>query len=108
MTPLFASIFLFVVIVLLLTVVGFKFWVQPKTALERVIGEVELAQHSVPEPSLAFREILKKVGNIVPANPTDVGILQKRLLAAGIRSQHALKVLYGIKGILAVFFPTPC
>lgn len=104
MTPLFASIFLFVVIVLLLTVVGIKFWVQPKTALERVIGEVELAQHSVPEPSLAFREILRKVGNIVPANPTDVGILQKRLLSAGIRSQHALKVLYGIKGILALFF----
>ena len=104
MTPLFASIFLFVVIVLLLTVVGFKFWVQPKTALERVIGEVELAQHSVPEPSLAFREILTKVGNIVPANPTDVGILQRRILSAGIRSQHALKVLYGIKGILALFF----
>ncbi len=104
MSPLFASIFLFVVIVLLLTVVGFKFWVQPKTALERVIGDVELAQQSVPEPSLAFREILTKVGNIVPANPTDVGILQKRLLSAGIRSQHALKVLYGIKGILAVFF----
>ena len=104
MSPLFASIFLFVVIVLLLTVVGFKFWVQPKTALERVIGDVEMAQQSVPEPSLAFREILTKVGNIVPANPTDVGILQKRLLSAGIRSQHALKVLYGIKGILAVFF----
>ena len=104
MSPLFASIFLFVVIVLLLTVVGFKFWVQPKTALERVIGDVELAQHSVPEPSLAFREILTKVGNIVPANPTDVGILQKRLLSAGIRSQHALKVLYGLKGILALFF----
>ena len=104
MSPLFASSFLFVVIVLLLTVVGFKFWVQPKTALERVIGDVELAQQSVPEPSLAFREILTKVGNIVPANPTDVGILQKRLLSAGIRSQHALKVLYGLKGVLAVFF----
>lgn len=104
MTPLFASIFLFVVIVLLLTVVGFRFWVQPKTALERVIGDVALGQQRVPEPSLAFREILTKIGNVVPANPTDVGILQKRLLAAGIRSQRALKVLYGIKGILAVFF----
>lgn len=104
MTPLFASIFLFVVIVLLLTVVGFRFWVQPKTALERVIGDVALGQQRVPEPSLAFREILMKIGNVVPANPMDVGILQKRLLAAGIRSQRALKVLYGIKGILAVFF----
>ncbi len=63
MTPLFASIFLFVVIVLLLTVVGFKFWVQPKTALERVIGQVELAQQSVPEPSLAFREIIPEISD---------------------------------------------
>ena len=104
MEPLFLSVVLFVTIVGLLTFVGFKFWVQPKTALERVIGEVEMAQQSVPEPSLAFRDILTKVGNVVPANPTDIGILQKRLLSAGIRSQHALKVLYGIKGVLAVFF----
>lgn len=104
MSALFASIFLFLIITVLLSILGFKFWVQPKAALERVIGEVEVSQRQVSEPSLAFREILTKIGNVIPANPTDVGILQKRLLAAGIRSPHALKVLYGIKGTLAAFF----
>ena len=41
-------------------------------------------------------------GKVIPSNPTDVGILQRRLLSAGIRSQHGLTVLYGLKGSLAV------
>ena len=102
MSVLLLSIFLFLLISAFLSVVGFKFWVQPKAALERVMGEVGLAEQAVRDPSLSFRDLLMKVGNVVPSNPTDVGILQKRLLSAGIRSQHGLKVLYGLKGSLAV------
>ena len=102
MSVLLASIFLFLLISVCLSLVGFKFWVQPKAALERVMGEVGLAAQAVGDPSLSFRDLLTKVGNVVPANPTDVGILQKRLLSAGIRSHHGLKVLYGLKGSLAV------
>jgi tight adherence protein C len=104
MSALFASVFLFLVITALLSLLGFKFWVQPKAALERVMGDVEVAQQSVRHPSLGFRDLLSKIGNIVPANPTDIGILQKRLMAAGLRSKGALKLLYGIKGILCVTF----
>ena len=103
MSAFIASIFLFLIITVLLSLLGFRFWVQPKAALERVIGEVEIAQNVVREPGLAFRDVLTKIGNSIPANPTDTGILQRRLLAAGIRSQSALKVLYGIKGTLAAF-----
>jgi tight adherence protein C len=104
MSALFASVFLFLVITALLSLLGFKFWVQPKAALERVMGDVEVAQQTVRHPSLGFRDLLSKIGNIVPANPTDIGILQKRLMAAGLRSKGALKLLYGIKGILCVTF----
>ena len=104
MSALVASILLFVIISALLTALGFRFWVQPQTAVERVMGEVEVSQQSSREASLSFRDILTKVGNLVPANPADVGILQRKLLAAGIRNQHALRVLYGIKAVLAVLF----
>ncbi len=102
MEALLVSILLFVIISLLMGVVGFRFWVQPKAALERVMGEVELSQEHVPHPSLSFRQMLQKVGNVVPQNPTDVTIHQKRLISAGFRSPHALKVLYGLKGTLAL------
>ena len=101
MSAFIASVFLFLIITVLLSLLGFRFWVQPKAALERVIGEVELAQHSVREPGLAFRDVLMKIGKSIPASPTDTGILQKRLLSAGIRSQTALKILYGVKGTCA-------
>ena len=102
MSVLLLSIFLFLLISVLLSLVGFRFWVQPKAALERVMGEVGLAQQTVRNPSLSFRGLLTKLGDVVPANPADVGILQRRLLSAGIRSPHGLKVLYGLKGSLAV------
>jgi tight adherence protein C len=104
MSALVASVLLFVVISIVLTALGFKFWVQPQTAVERVMGEVEMATHSMTDPSLSFRDLLTRIGNMVPANPTDVGILQRRLLSAGIRNPRALRVLYGMKVILASVF----
>ncbi|MCB1019657.1 MAG: type II secretion system F family protein [Bryobacterales bacterium] len=99
-----ASILLFAVISVALTALGFKFWVQPQTAVERVMGEVEMSAHRTTDPSLSFRDLLTRIGNMVPANPTDVGILQRRLLTAGIRNPRALRVLYGMKVILASVF----
>jgi tight adherence protein C len=104
MSALVASIFLFLIITALLSLLGFRFWVQPKAALERVMGDVEVAQSQMRHPSLGFRDLLSKIGNMVPANPTDIGILQKRLMSAGFRSQGALRLLYGVKGILCVVF----
>ena len=104
MSALIASVLLFVVISIVLTALGFKFWVQPQTAVERVMGEVEMSAHTSTDPSLSFRDLLTRIGNMVPANPTDVGILQRRLLSAGIRNPRALRVLYGAKVILASVF----
>jgi tight adherence protein C len=104
MSALIASVLLFVVISIVLTALGFKFWVQPQTAVERVMGEVEMSAHVTNDPSLSFRDLLTRIGNMVPANPTDVGILQRRLLSAGIRNPRALRVLYGSKVILASVF----
>lgn len=104
MSALVASVMLFVIISIVLTALGFKFWVQPQTAVERVMGEVEMSANTVTDPSLSFRDLLTRVGNMVPANPTDVGILQRRLLAAGIRNPRALRVLYGMKATLATLF----
>ena len=104
MSALVASIFLFVIISVFLAILGFKFWVQPKAALERVVGEVALGQHQVRHASLGFRDFFGKIGNLVPTNPTDVGIMQKRLISAGFRHAHALKMLYGVKTVLGVLF----
>jgi tight adherence protein C len=102
---LISSIFLFCILVGLLSMLGMSIWVRPKAALDRVVGEIEAAEQSMTHPSLAFREIMRKLGSMMPASPKDSGMLQRRLLTAGFRSPTALRTLYGIKATLAVLLP---
>jgi tight adherence protein C len=97
---------MFVVLVLLASLAGMKLWAQPKAAIERVTGATMNPREQMPaHPSLAFHEILKKIGSVLPASPKDVTIMQRRLIRAGIRNPNALKLLYGSKVFLGLAMP---
>jgi len=103
---LITSFILFGLLAMLLSVIGMNLWVRPKAALDRVTGEMAHAeQELMTHPSLVFRDMMKKLGAIIPSSPKDSGMLQRRLQYAGFRSPNALKVFYGIKGCLAVSLP---
>ena len=100
------SVVVFVVIMLAITLAGMKLWVRPKEALERVTGVgVAQAEEAGPHPSLAFREVLRRLGDMMPASPKDVTVMQRRLIRAGIRSPNALQVLYGAKLTMGIVCP---
>jgi tight adherence protein C len=105
MTILFSCL-LFVLLAAGLSLAGMKLWVKPKEAMERVAG-TGISQHdSTPRhPSLVFHDIVKRLGNLVPASPKDVTVMQRRLIRAGYRNPNALKVLYGAKALLGVLVP---
>ncbi len=102
---LISSVILFGVLVALLSTLGLNLWVRPKAAMERVAGQAAAAEFTVTHPSLGFREVMKKLGAVIPSSPKDAGVLQRRLQTGGFRSANALKVLYGVKGSLAVLLP---
>lgn len=83
---------------------GMKLYVKPKEAVERVVGGAE-PDRMPSHPSLAFHEIIKKLGNIIPQSPKDVTVMQRRLIRAGIRNDNALKILYGSKVALGILLP---
>lgn len=100
----------FIVLVLLFTAgfayLGVKVWVKPKEAIERVAGIGPNVHESTPvHPSLLFHDLVKRLGNLVPASPKDVTVMQRRLIRAGYRNPNALKVLYGAKALFAVLLP---
>jgi tight adherence protein C len=100
------SIALFLGIVLAGSMLGMRFYVRPKEAIERVTGVTAIETEAAPvHPSLVFREVVKKLGDLIPASPKDVTIMQKRMIRAGIRSPNALKYLYGAKVALGVICP---
>jgi tight adherence protein C len=102
---LISSIILFALLVGLLSVMGVSLWVRPRAAIDRVAGEMAAAEQGLGHPSLAFREIMRKLGSIVPSSPSDAGLLQRRLMHAGYRGSNALRTFYGVKATLAVALP---
>ncbi len=104
--PLLISAAVFVASVLALTALGTRFYVRPKAALDRVVDTGFGAQQEVPaHPSLVFRDLIQKLGQVMPASPKDVTVMQRRLIRAGFRGENALKYLYGSKALLGAGLP---
>jgi tight adherence protein C len=96
---------LFVVLAGLLMLVGVRLWARPKAVLDRVTQTAVETRQPQPHPSLAFRDLLRRLGSILPASPKDVTVMQRRLIRAGLRSPGALKSFYGVKVALGVLLP---
>jgi tight adherence protein C len=105
MTILF-SCMLFLLLAAGLSFAGMKLYVKPKEAMERVAG-TGMSQHEAAplHPSLVFHDMVKRLGNLVPASPKDVTVMQRRLIRAGYRNANALKILYGAKALFGVLIP---
>src|SRR5690242_9142296 len=100
---LLASLFIFALIAAIGATLGMQLWVRPKAAIDRVTASASAdAQASISHPSLAWRELVKKLGTLVPSAPKDSTVMARRLMRAGFRGPNALKMLYGSKVILAV------
>ena len=98
------SSLLFVSVTALLYFFGIRFWVSPRSVVDRVLGD-SLHEGQGTHPSLAFHDLLVKVGTMMPTSPSDLSTVRKRLYKAGIRSDSAFKVFYGIKGVGTVLLP---
>jgi len=97
---------LFVLVTVAAAAVGMKVWVRPKEAIERVTNSAPAAPEQMPvHPSLVFHELIKNIGTILPVNPKDAGVIQRRMIRAGIRNPNAMRYFYGAKVILGVSLP---
>jgi tight adherence protein C len=99
------TLIVFVALAAAVAAAGMKLYVRPKEAMERVVGGIEQPEHVPLHPSLAFHELIKRLGNIVPQSPKDVTVMQRRLIRAGIRKENALKILYGAKAAAGILLP---
>ena len=103
---LLATLLVFVLIAAIGATLGMQLWARPKAAIDRVTASASgEAQVAIGHPSLAWRELVKKLGTLVPSAPKDSTVMSRRLMRAGFRGPNALKMLYGSKVILAVILP---
>jgi tight adherence protein C len=100
-----ATVLVFVLVIGILVTLGMQLWVRPKAAIDRVTAAAVETPAAVSHPSLAWREVIRKLGTLVPSAPKDSTVMLRRLMRAGYRGPNALKMLYGSKAILALALP---
>jgi tight adherence protein C len=110
MPPVLVAGGLFLILVLAGTFIGIRYWARPAETIDRVKGEVihqgaVIKERAEAHPSLALRDVLLKLGSMLPANPKDVTIVQRSLIRAGFRQDNALRTLYGSKIACAIILP---
>ncbi len=103
--PLLFTIVLFFGIAVAGATVGMRVYVRPKEAMDRVAGSIEAHDIAPSHPSLAFHDLIRRLGNIIPQSPKDVTVMQRRLIRAGLRGEHALRTLYGAKALFGIALP---
>jgi len=102
---LFATAGVFILIAGILVTLGLQLWVRPRAAIDRVTATAGETASPVGHPSLAWRDLVNKLGSLVPSAPKDSTVMLRRLMRAGFRGPSALKMLYGSKAILGVVLP---
>ena len=106
MMMILAAFVIFILVAIAISTVGMRMWVQPKEAIERVTGvSMEISEVAPKHPSLVFHELVQRLGNVLPASPKDVSIMQRRLIRSGMRGPNALKIFYGSKVLFGVVVP---
>jgi tight adherence protein C len=103
--PILITVAIFLAIAIVGAMLGTKMWVRPKEAMDRVVGVVDQTEHMPAHPSLAFHDLIRRLGNVVPQSPKDVTVMQRRLIRAGIRKENGLKILYGAKAAFGITLP---
>ncbi len=101
--PLLLSVILFVILAAVTSVVAVRVWLRPKAAVDRITGVPADAQIHVPvHASLAFRDMVARLGSLLPASGAAPRRAEKLLVRAGYRHPHALRVLHGARLLGAV------
>jgi tight adherence protein C len=97
---------IFLLVAVAISTIGMRMYVQPKEAIERVTGVAANPIEQAPKhPSLVFHDLVQKLGDVLPASPKDVSIMQRRLIRAGFRGPNALKIFYGSKVFFGAALP---
>jgi tight adherence protein C len=67
-------------------------------AVDRLSGRQRVAA-VVPSASMAWHELVSRVGSIVPASPKSAPLLKRRLMRAGFRNPGAARVFNGARTV---------
>jgi tight adherence protein C len=102
--PILLAVILFATLLLATGGFGYYYYVRPS----RLLDQLSNAEQERPQvmgkktTSINFSSLLMKLGDLLPVSPQDAKMVKREMIAAGIRSETATQVYYGIKILLSV------
>ena len=105
MLPIALAGVLFVLLLVIITVYGYKSYVRPSRVYDQVGGataEVTVVQAPTVSSREKMASIIGQIGEKIPLSPGEQEVLRKDLSMAGYRSDSAVATFYGIRVIAAI------
>jgi tight adherence protein C len=100
MLPILLAAFLFLLLMAVISVYGYRAYVRPSRIYDRVGGiaesAVELETVSVKPRDVVVR-VFEQIGEQIPLAPASQTVTKRDLAMAGFRSDGAIKIFFGIK-----------
>jgi len=105
MLPLMLASFLFVLLMAVISIYGYRAYVRPSRIYDRVGG---IAQSAVDTETISVKprdvvvRVFEQIGEQIPLNPVDQTVAKRDLVMAGFRSDGAIRIFFGIKVIFCI------
>jgi tight adherence protein C len=99
------STILFIFLMGTITIFGYRRYAKPGRVYDQLSAPVPVAgaaliDAQVQQPALA--RITQQIGEKIPISPQDVSTARRYLVAAGYRSEGAVRIYYGIRVVLCI------
>jgi tight adherence protein C len=100
------SFALFCALMFSISIYGYRLYVKPLSISERlggpldVTGPAPVGLAGAPPRRRFLVRVIEYVGEKVPLSPEDASLARRRLMAAGYRSEMAVRIYYGLKVVL--------
>jgi tight adherence protein C len=99
------AIVLFLLILAAVGAFGYHFYVKPSRMLDQLTNSNESyanpSRESKADRPAPVAQLLRSIGALLPLSPQDASLARRELVAAGIRNESAVQVLFGSKILLA-------
>src|SRR5271168_4304437 len=105
MLPIVLAAFLFLLLMTVISVYGYRAYVRPSRIYDRVGGVAESAADSDAvsiKPKDVVVRVFEHIGEQIPLSPVDQTVTRRDLVMAGFRSDGAIRIFFGIKVIFCV------
>ena len=105
MLPVLLAIFLFVLLMTVISVYGYRAYVRPSRIYDRVGGVADQGptaeQVSVKPRDIVVR-VIEQIGEQIPLSNADQSVTRRDLSMAGFRTDGSIQIFYGIKVVFCL------